>query len=87
MLSTEQSDVAADALLSPSREAQAAATKRADELHRKRVARQRVGWFGLAGFAIGAACGYMLLGNVLPAAFAGLGIGFVVGQFLSRRAV
>ena len=87
MLDKEQSEVAADALLSPSREAQMAAKERAEAQHRKRATQQRIGWFGLSGFAIGAAFGYVFLGNALPAGFVGLALGFIVGQFLSRRAV
>lgn len=86
MLNKEQSEAVADALLSPSMEAQKAASLRVEKQQRARAARQRYAWLGLAGFAIGAALGYMLLGDAIPAAFVGLALGFIAGNILARRA-
>ncbi|MBA3486100.1 MAG: hypothetical protein H0T88_02725 [Lysobacter sp.] len=76
----------ADALLSPSLEAQKADSLRVEKQQRERAARQGYAWFGLAGFAIGAVLGYALLGNAMPMAFAGLALGFIAGNILARRA-
>lgn len=87
MLNREQSEAVADALLSPSIETQKTAKARAEKQQRDSSARQRYAWLGLAGFAIGAALGYTLLGNAIPAGFAGLALGLIAGNILARRAV
>lgn len=86
MLNREQSEAVADALLTPSLEGQEADRLRLEKQRRERAARQRYAWLGLAGFAIGAAVGYTLLGNVIPAAFVGLALGFIAANILARRA-
>lgn len=85
MLNKEQSEAVADALLSPSMEAQKTAKARAEKQQRDHTARLRHAWVGLAGFAIGAALGYALLGNAVPTAIAGLALGLIAGKILARR--
>ena len=74
------------ALLAPDRRAQEDARLRREEQRRDSDMHRRSGVFGLAGFVVGGAIGYLMFDNFVPASIVGFGLGFVLGRFLDRRA-
>lgn len=84
MLTRDQSDAAADALLSEDRRSQLDKRAALESGRRKLIAHQRAGLLGLAGFAIGAGLGYLFLDTFTPAAYFGLGSGYLAGKVLFR---
>lgn len=81
-----QADAVARAILEPDLKLQ-------EELARKRTAdtaklamQRRLAWFGLAGFAVGAAVGYYVSGRCTPYGLVGLCMAVIVGRLVPFRA-
>jgi hypothetical protein len=81
-----QADAIAQAILEPDLKFQ-------EELSRRRAAdaaklsmQRRLAWFGLAGFAIGAAVGYYAFGRLTPYGLVGLCAAVLIGRLIPSRA-
>jgi len=85
VLSKEQSDAVAVALLLPARHAKEAAEIHKEEQRRKLAAQRRFVRVGFFGFLAGGAIGYLIFGNIWPTALAGIGVGFILGKLILRR--
>jgi hypothetical protein len=86
MLDKEQSEAIAEALLLPTQQARKAAEIRNEEQRCKLVAQQRFAKFGFVGFVIGGAISYGLYGKLFPVGLLGIGIGFALNFYITRRA-
>jgi len=80
VLSKEQSEAVAEALLLPARHAKEAAEIHKEEQQRKLVAQRSFARSGFFGFFAGGAIGYLIFGNIWPTALAGIGFGFTLGK-------
>jgi hypothetical protein len=90
VLNKDQADTAAEALLSPAREAQEAAhqslLERLEKKRRKQAVLRRASIYGFAGFGLGAFIGHIYLGNFVPSALGLMGLGLIIGTSIHRRA-
>lgn len=84
-MDSNQADAVAKAILQPDLEAREDSGRRR-EAEAVTVRRQRrTGWFGLAGFAMGAALGYFAFDRIFPYGFMGLFLAVLVGHFVPYR--
>ena len=81
-----QADAIARAILEPDLTVQEESSRKRAAAAAKLAKQRRLAWFGLAGFAMGAAVGYYAFGRLAPYGLVGLCAAVLVGHLVPSRA-
>ena len=82
----KQADVVAQSILAPGTRAQEEVWRKQTAEANVRSRRQQIGWFSLAGFAVGAVVAYFGVISFVPGFFLGGLVGSLAGYVITRRA-